>query len=123
VTVPVVLTLRNWAIALNPSAVNSHHGSSHLLPALGRTADSFAESRRVLDIDPLDPAMNAHMGWHYVMGRRFEKAILHEDRELFTTLFRLKPQTRSERGPGLFCRPSPITLAWFTEPKLVQVTG
>ena len=64
------------AIALNPAAINSHHGYSHLLAALGRTADSFAESRRVLDIDPLDPAMNAHMGWHYVMARRFEQAIL-----------------------------------------------
>lgn len=63
------------AIALNPASVNAHHGYSHLLAALGRIDDSLAESQRLLDIDPLDPVMSAHMGWNYFMVRRFDQAI------------------------------------------------
>jgi eukaryotic-like serine/threonine-protein kinase len=64
------------AIALNPTYVDPHHSYSHLLEAMGRTEESLAESQRILEIDPLDPIMNAHLGWHYLMARRAEQAIV-----------------------------------------------
>jgi TolB-like protein/Tfp pilus assembly protein PilF/predicted Ser/Thr protein kinase len=64
------------AIALNPSYVDAHHSYSHFLEAMGRTEESLAESQRILEIDPLDPVMNAHLGWHYLMARRAEQAIV-----------------------------------------------
>jgi serine/threonine protein kinase/tetratricopeptide (TPR) repeat protein len=70
------------AIALNPTSVNAHHGYSHLLGALGRIEDSLAESQRVLEIDPLDPTMNAHLGWHYFIARSFDQAIAQSRRAL-----------------------------------------
>jgi tetratricopeptide (TPR) repeat protein len=56
------------AIALNPANVDAHHGYSHFLEALGRSEESLAESLRALEIDPLDPVMHAHLGWHYLHG-------------------------------------------------------
>jgi serine/threonine-protein kinase len=64
------------AIALDPTFVEAHHQFSHFLEAGGRTEESLAESQRVLEIDPLDPVMNAHLGWHYVMARRADQAIV-----------------------------------------------
>ena len=53
------------AIALNPGYSVAHHWYSHLLTATGRRAESLAESRRALDLDPLDLITNAHMAWHH----------------------------------------------------------
>jgi TolB-like protein len=53
------------AIALNSGYSVAHHWYSHLLTAAGRGAESLIESRRALDLDPLDLITNAHMAWHY----------------------------------------------------------
>jgi serine/threonine protein kinase/lipoprotein NlpI len=63
------------AIALAPTLIEAYHQYSHFLEAMGRTEESLVESQRLLEIDPLDPVMNAHLGWHYVMARQAEQAI------------------------------------------------
>jgi TolB-like protein/DNA-binding winged helix-turn-helix (wHTH) protein/thioredoxin-like negative regulator of GroEL len=63
------------AIELNRNYPEAHHAYSHLLVALGRTAESLAESEQLLVIDPLDLALNAHLGWHYLFTRQYDEAI------------------------------------------------
>ena len=33
---------------------------------MGRAKESFEESRRALECDPLGLVLNMHMGWHYL---------------------------------------------------------
>jgi tetratricopeptide (TPR) repeat protein len=33
------------------------------------------ESQRALDLNPLDPLLNMHLGWHYMMTRQYDQAI------------------------------------------------
>ena len=63
------------AIDLNPSYTGARHWHSHCLLALGRFEESLAESRKGLELDPVDPAMNFHMPWHYQMTRQADDAI------------------------------------------------
>jgi TolB-like protein len=61
------------AIALNSGYSVAHHWYSHLLTAAGRGAESLIESRRALDLDPLDLITNAHMAWHYYYSGEIPK--------------------------------------------------
>jgi eukaryotic-like serine/threonine-protein kinase len=63
------------AIELNPNYAEAHHMYSHCLMPMGRTAESIAEARRALDLDPLDVLLNVHLGWAYLYGRNYESAI------------------------------------------------
>ena len=63
------------AIELNPSYANGHHFYSHYLIALGRSAESLTESKRALELDPVDPIINVHLGWHYLYARQYDLAI------------------------------------------------
>ena len=63
------------AIAINPGYFEAYHQYSHLLTATGRTAESLSASLRALEIDPDAPAMNAHLGWHYLYARQYDQAI------------------------------------------------
>lgn len=45
--------------------------------ALGRTAESLAESEKALDLDPLDPVLKVHMVWHHHQAREYERAREH----------------------------------------------
>ncbi|HJR11039.1 MAG TPA: TIR domain-containing protein [Rhodanobacteraceae bacterium] len=60
---------------LNPNYAVCHHWYSHLLVALGRTKESLKESKRCLELDPLDHLTNAHLAWHHLFSRQFEEAI------------------------------------------------
>jgi TolB-like protein len=53
------------AIELNPEDPEAHHLYSHYFLFLGRTAESLAESRRALELDPLSPDLTFHLAWHY----------------------------------------------------------
>lgn len=63
------------AIELNGNYAEARHNYSHLLIALGRPAESLSESKRLLEIDPLDLTLNAHLGWYYLVMRQYEQAI------------------------------------------------
>src|SRR6266567_616899 len=63
------------AIELNGNYAEARHNYSHLLIALGRPAESLSESKRLLEIDPLDLQWNAHLGWYYLRMRRYDQAI------------------------------------------------
>jgi tetratricopeptide (TPR) repeat protein len=42
---------------------------------MGRAEESLAESRRILEIDPLNALMTAHLGWVYSNARQFNESI------------------------------------------------
>ena len=63
------------AIDLNPGWANGHHWYAHYLIACDRTREAEAESLRALALDPLNPVMSTHLGWHYFFARQFDKAV------------------------------------------------
>jgi len=62
------------SLQLNPNNANAHHWYSHYLMALGRVNDSLAESKRAVDLDPLDIEMGVHLAWHYYSARQYDQA-------------------------------------------------
>jgi TolB-like protein/tetratricopeptide (TPR) repeat protein len=68
------------AIALNPAWVDAHHWHSHALCAAGRFTDSLAACHRIVELDPLNPLMHAHVAWHYYMARDFAEALAQSER-------------------------------------------
>jgi TolB-like protein/Tfp pilus assembly protein PilF len=68
------------AIALNPAWVDAHHWHSHALSAAGRFTDSLAACHRIVELDPLNPLMHAHVAWHYYMARDFAEALAQSER-------------------------------------------
>jgi eukaryotic-like serine/threonine-protein kinase len=73
------------AIALNPNCAECYHEYSHLLLYLGRFDDSYVQSRRFLDLDPVSHTPVEHLGYHYLRARRFADAVSQylEDRRLY----------------------------------------
>jgi len=63
------------AFDINPNYANAHHWYSHYLTATGRTEESLAESKRYLELDPLDLLANGHLAWHYLFARQYDEAI------------------------------------------------
>ncbi len=63
------------AVELNPNYATVHHWYSHYLIAMGREAESLAESQRALELDPLDLSIVIHLGWHYYMVRRYDPTL------------------------------------------------
>jgi tetratricopeptide (TPR) repeat protein len=63
------------AIELKPQYGPVHIWYSHFLKAMGRTRESFEESRRALECDPIGLVLNMHMGWHYLYSREYRQAI------------------------------------------------
>jgi TolB-like protein/DNA-binding XRE family transcriptional regulator len=63
------------AFQLNANYTVCHHWYSHFLMAVGRVDESFAESRRCLELDPLDMVFNVHMAWHYLFSRQYPQAV------------------------------------------------
>jgi TolB-like protein/tetratricopeptide (TPR) repeat protein len=63
------------AIALNPAWVDAHHWHSHALCAAGRFPESLVSCRRIVELDPLNPLMHAHVAWHHYMAKEFAEAL------------------------------------------------
>ena len=68
------------ALAISPNYAHAHHWYSHLLAAVGRVDESLAESRKLVELDPLDLINNVHMSWHHYMARQFPAAISEAQR-------------------------------------------
>jgi TolB-like protein/DNA-binding winged helix-turn-helix (wHTH) protein/tetratricopeptide (TPR) repeat protein len=63
------------ALALDPNYTAAHHWYSHCLLVLGRTEESLAESKRALELEPLQLVVGTHLGWHYLYTRQYDQAI------------------------------------------------
>jgi TolB-like protein/Tfp pilus assembly protein PilF len=63
------------AISLNPAWVDAHHWHSHALCAAGRFSESLVACRRIVELDPLNPLMHAHVAWHHYMARDYASAL------------------------------------------------
>jgi TolB-like protein len=70
------------ALAISPNYAHAHHWYSHLLAAVGRLDESLAESRKLIELDPLDLVNNVHLAWHHYMAREFPAAIGEAQRTL-----------------------------------------
>ncbi len=82
----LVLLYENWdlagaekefkrALELNPSYGEGHHQYSHLLLLQGRISESFAETKKFLDLDPVSEAPIGHLAYHYFYARQYDEAI------------------------------------------------
>ena len=73
------------AIELNPSYAEAHHQYSHLLLLLGRINESYLESKRYLELDPVSEWSIAHLAYHYLYARQYDDAIrqYQKDHELY----------------------------------------
>src|SRR5688572_367565 len=68
------------AIALNPAWVDAHHWHSHALCAAGRFRESLASCHRIVELDPVNPLMHAHVAWHYYMAREYADALAQAEK-------------------------------------------
>lgn len=68
------------AIALNPAWVDAHHWHSHALCAAARFPESLSACRRIVELDPLNPLMHAHVAWHHYIARAFAEALTQSER-------------------------------------------
>lgn len=81
------------AISLDPTDSESHHVHSHFLIAMGRFAESLEESKRGLELDPLNVRLHGHLVFHYSFARDFDAAIAAGERGL---------EIDPHHGPTLF---------------------
>lgn len=63
------------AIRLNESYPTARHWYSHYFMAMGQAEESLRESKLALEFDPLDLALNTHLGYHYYYARQYNQAI------------------------------------------------
>jgi serine/threonine-protein kinase len=63
------------AFNLNPRYATAHHWYSHYLLARGRADESLVESKRCLELDPLDLIINIHLAWHHQFARQYDEAL------------------------------------------------
>ena len=63
------------AIELNPNNADTHHWYSHYLMTHHRLDESLSESKRALELSPLDLVVNIHLGWHYLYARQYDQAL------------------------------------------------
>jgi TolB-like protein/DNA-binding winged helix-turn-helix (wHTH) protein/Tfp pilus assembly protein PilF len=70
------------ALELDPNYNAAHHWYSHCLLPLGRKEESLAESKRALELEPLNLVVDIHLGWHYLYARQYDQAIEQFQRTL-----------------------------------------
>jgi len=63
------------SLALNPGYAHGHHWYAHLLLSSGRQEEALAESNRALELDPVSPIINLHLGWHYLYTKQYARAL------------------------------------------------
>ena len=63
------------ALELNPNNADIRHEYAHYLMAMGRMAESAAESKRALDLDPVDDNLTDCLCWHSFAARQYDNSI------------------------------------------------
>lgn len=69
-------------LAMSPGYGAGHHWFSHLLMYMGRHEESMAEAKKMLELDPLSPAANLHLGFEYEATRQWDRAIEQQHKTL-----------------------------------------
>jgi serine/threonine-protein kinase len=63
------------ALELNPSNADVRHDYAHYLMAMGRVAESEAESKRAVELDPVGNGLNSCLCWHSFAARDYNQAV------------------------------------------------
>jgi eukaryotic-like serine/threonine-protein kinase len=63
------------ALELNPSDADIRHDHTHYLMAMGRMAESAAESKLAVDLDPIDDVLIDCLCWHSFAARQYDDSI------------------------------------------------
>jgi len=63
------------SLELNPGYAHAHHWYAHFLLSHERPQEALTQSREALELEPLSPVMNLHLGWHYWCARQFDAAL------------------------------------------------
>ena len=63
------------ALELNPSSADIRHEYAHYLMAMGRMAESAAESKLALDLDPVNDDLADCLCWHSFAARQYDNSI------------------------------------------------
>jgi serine/threonine protein kinase/Tfp pilus assembly protein PilF len=63
------------SIDIKPGYGFVHIWYSHFLKAMGRDQESFTESKRALECDPIGLVLMMHMGWYYCYTRQYDRAV------------------------------------------------
>jgi len=63
------------ALELNPSDADIRHEYAHYLMAIGRLAESEAESKRAVELDPMGDGLNSCLCWHSFAARDYDQSI------------------------------------------------
>jgi len=63
------------ALELNPSNADVRHDHAHYLMAMGRLAESEAESARAVQLDPVGDNLNDCPCWHSFAARDYDEAV------------------------------------------------
>ena len=63
------------ALELNPSDADVRHDYAHYLMAIGRMAESEAESKRAVELDPVGDGLNSCLCWHSFAARDYDQSV------------------------------------------------
>jgi len=68
------------AVALEPGYAPAHYYQSPIFLMTGRPDEAVESTGRALELDPLSPFVNAHLGWMLIGAGRFKEAITQLER-------------------------------------------
>src|SRR5580704_18897922 len=63
------------ALELDATYVTAHHWYALFLNAMARFDEAVAHMNSALELDPLSPVLNSHLGWIFYFARQNERAI------------------------------------------------
>jgi TolB-like protein/DNA-binding winged helix-turn-helix (wHTH) protein/Flp pilus assembly protein TadD len=63
------------SLELNPNDADIRHDYAHYLMAMGRVAESEAESKRAVQLDPMGDALNSCLCWHSFAAHDYDQSI------------------------------------------------
>jgi TolB-like protein/Flp pilus assembly protein TadD len=63
------------ALELNPRDADIRHDYAHYLMAMGRMAESAAETKLAVDLDPVDDGLTDCLCWHSFAARQYDNSI------------------------------------------------
>jgi tetratricopeptide (TPR) repeat protein len=62
-------------LELNPSDADIRHDYAHYLMAMGRVAESAAETKRAVELDPIGTTLTSCLCWHSFADRQYDDAV------------------------------------------------